>query len=231
MKNLIEQPIIILGGFLISEEAYEPMANWLRQNINNDVTIINTSKLEWLYTSWPFGWVGLLDKVDKEVSRAIKRSINGKVTLIGHSSGGVMLRLYLSTDDFQGRRYSGKDNIGHLITLGSPHQAIKATKLRAFVDYNYPGSYFKEVKYISVGGVLDINGENATRFAKRVSANSYKSITGKNNSIGDGLVPLSSSLLKDSRQIILKDTSHSKIFGKDWYGSLIRVSGLWSDLV
>jgi len=55
MKNLIEQPIIILGGFLISEEAYEPMANWLRQNINNDVTIINTSKLEWLYTSWPFG--------------------------------------------------------------------------------------------------------------------------------------------------------------------------------
>ena len=60
----LAQPVVIFGGFLITEEAYRPLADWIHQATGAAVRIVPASKLDWLATSWGFGWVRLLDRVD-----------------------------------------------------------------------------------------------------------------------------------------------------------------------
>ena len=141
-----------------------------------------------------------------------------------------MLRLYLSDRLFGDVKYNGKLITENLITLGSPNQALRATKLRKFVDKEYPGSFFNEVNYISVGGVVDIRSKGAYYLTKFLARRSYESISGDFNSEGDGLVPLSSSLLEGSYEVILQDTFHGGIFGEFWYGSESRVNEWWKKI-
>ncbi len=231
MIDLNKQPIILLGGFLINPLSYLGLANYLKKTEGIDVNIVNINKFEWLNTNWEFGWAKVLDKVDILVKEQVKNSNTGKITLIGHSSGGIMLRLYLSDKCFRKRVYDGKKYCNNLITLGSPHSAIRATKLRSQVDRDFPGSYYAEfVNYTSIGGCIDLKSKRTKLLARLTAENSYKAISGIENDIGDGLVPLSSSLLKDSKQIILKDVSHGKVFGEQWYGSEDTIKQWWQKL-
>ena len=174
--------------------------------------------------------MNILDKVHGTVSKAMLETKTEKIDFIGHSSGGIMLRLYLSDQSFGGNKYNGKTITENLITLGSPHQALRATKLRKFVEEEYPGSFFKEVNYISVGGKVDTRSKDAYFLTKLFARRSYESITGTYNCEGDGLVPLSSSLLEGSNKVILRDTFHGGIFGEFWYGSKSRVMDWWETI-
>jgi len=226
MGHIVDQPIVILGGFLIDCRAYIPMKTWLHTRIHSPVEVVKASKLDWFLTSWEYGWRNLLDRVDKEVQSLQLLSPTGKVTLIGHSSGGVMLRLYLADTQFAGRTYSGLDKCNFLITLGSPNNAVRATRLRTMVSEKYPGAFFSQsVNYISVAGNLDLQSDYATSFSKRFAKSSYKSILNSNdNQNGDGLVPIESALLEGSNQIVLSNTAHSELFGRSWYGSIDRLN-------
>ena len=46
------QPVLILGGFLITAEAYAPMAAWLKQLGVFDAHVVPVTRLEWLLTTW-----------------------------------------------------------------------------------------------------------------------------------------------------------------------------------
>ncbi len=182
------------------------------------------TKIDWLKTNTVKGWGNILNKVDNCVKNVIKETNAKKIDLIGHSSGGVMLRLYLSKDLFNGKKYGGSDFTSNLITLGSPHQAKRATPLRKLVDEKFPENFFKNVNYVSIGGELEVKSSDSSLITKLFAKNSYKSISGEQTSIGDGLVPLSASLLNGSQKIILPKTSHSKIFGETWYGTNDRIN-------
>ena len=65
---------------------------------------------------------------------------------------------------------------------------------------------------------------------KIFARSSYKSISGNSNCKGDGLVPLSSSLLDGSKKIIISNTVHGGFFGKEWYGSASRVKEWYSKI-
>ena len=121
----LSQPVVILGGFLITEEAYRPLADWIGQATGAPVRIVPASKLDWLATSWGFGWCRLLDRVDAAVRELQSQSPTGRVTLIGHSSGGVMLRPYLSIRPFWDA-VSMVQPVQSPDPLGSPHQALRA---------------------------------------------------------------------------------------------------------
>ena len=224
------QPVVILGGFLITDEAYAGMAHWLAEHHSCDVRVIPASRLDWMLTTWAFGWRRLLDRVHAEVIALAASSPTGRVTLIGHSSGGVMLRLYLSNAPFAGRNYNGKHLCNRLITLGSPHQALRATPLRAMVDRCFPGAYFAEVDYLAVAGRLDLGSANASGFSKRSAAGSYRSIAGSETVEGDGLVPVLSALLDGATHLVLDDTAHGGLFGSSWYGSMDRI-GQWANQI
>ena len=223
-----DQPVVILGGFLITDEAYRPMANWIAKRTGAPVRIVHASRLDWLATSWGFGWVRLLDRVEDSVREVQELCPGRSVTLVGHSSGGVMLRPYLADASFVGRCYRGAERCNQLITLGSPHQALRATPLRAAVDRRFPGCLFRSSRLrgrcwnarpvrrqcqcvqSSIGGALlpQINGDAAAS--------------------GDGLVPLGSALLSVARAVVLEDTAHGGLFGQSWYGSVSRIEAWWS---
>ena len=225
------QPVVIFGGFLITEEAYRPLADWIEQTTDAPVRIVPASKLDWLATSWGFGWSRLLDRVDSAVHELANQSTTGRVTLIGHSSGGVMLRPYLTDQTFLGRRFNGAARCNRLITLGSPHQALRATPLRARVDREFPGCPEADrVDYVAVAGRLDPLGSNASSFSRRSAARSYRQILGEPDLEGDGLVPVRSALLRNARWIELADTALGGLFGQSWYGSTDRINNWWSRL-
>jgi len=221
------QPVVILGGFLITEEAYQPMAEVLRQSGVTHVVVVSVSRFDWLLTSWGFGWRRVLDRVAAAVEALQPLSASGQVTLVGHSSGGVMLRLYLSDEPFRARRYGGSERCDRLITLGSPHQAIRATPLRAMVERRFPGCYHPGVDYVAIAGALDLSSTAASAFSRRSASGSYKSIVGDAAVGGDGLVPVSSALLKDARPLVLSSTAHGGLFGEPWYGTPERVRSWW----
>ena len=229
--SCLSQPVVILGGFLITDEAYRPLADWIHQATGAPVRIVPASRLDWLATSWGFGWCRLLDRVDFCVRELQCQSPTERVTLIGHSSGGVMLRPYLVDQTFLGRCFNGATRCNRLITLGSPHQAMRATPLRARVDRAFPGCPEADhVDYVAVAGRLDPLGSNASTFSTRTSARSYRQIMGDPDLEGDGLVPVQSALLRDARWIELSDTAHGGLFGQSWYGSTDRIDHWWSQL-
>ena len=203
------------------------MKNTIENIFGRKVYLVDVTRGDWLKSNSSGGWINILNKVKDKVAMALQETNATKIDLIGHSSGGIMLRLYLSNETFHNVIYDGKSNTENLITLGSPHQAIKATKLREFVNEKYPGNFFKNINYVSIGGKVAINSKQTSLLTKLVARNSYKSISGDKNECGDGLVPLSSSLLKNSQQITLPNTVHGGIFGKNWYGSTSKVREWW----
>ena len=225
-----KNPIIILGGFLITSEAYHPAKNTIENISGRKVYVVDVTRGDWFKSSSAEGWINIFNKVKNIIDLALKETNTKKIDLIGHSSGGIMLRLYLSSEPFKDIIYNGKSTTRNLITLGSPHQAIKATALRRFVDEKYPGNFFENINYVSIGGKVKINSNKTSIITKLFASYSYKSISGDKDESGDGLVPLSSSLLKNSQKIILPETVHGGIFGKSWYGSKSKVREWWNQI-
>ena len=192
--------------------------------------MVDVTRKDWLKSNSAQGWVDILKKVKDTITIALKANKSNKIDLIGHSSGGVMLRLYLSDELFNNEIFNGRSITKNLITLGSPHQAINATSLRKFVDEKYPGNFFKNINYVSIGGKVKINSKKTSFITKLIARGSYKSISGDKNANGDGLVPLSSSLLEGSQQIILPETVHGGFFGNEWYCTPSKVKEWWKKI-
>ncbi len=223
---MVAQPVLILGGFLIGEEAYQPMCRWLQERTQQPVDLVSASRFDWLLTSWSFGWARLLDRAARQAQALAERSPTGKITLIGHSSGGVMLRLFLADEPFAGRRYNGKRWADRLYTLGSPHTAVRATPLRQMVDRRYPGAWFADaVHYIAVAG--ELAPEQGAPLSRRMGPRSYQAIAGRTDLAGDGLVPVPSALLQGAEPITLAGVAHGGAFGERWYGSPAVVEQWW----
>jgi hypothetical protein len=189
------------------------------------------TRLDWLLTTRRFGWGRVLDRVDAMVKQVQHQSPSGKATLTGHSSGGVMLRLYLSNEAFEGKVYAGSERCNRLITLGSPHQADRATTLRAMVDRRFPGCYESGVDYVAIAGNLELCRENASALCRIGAKASYKRAINDDGFLGDGLVPVKSALLHGACSLIQNDTAHGGLFGDIWSASTQRVDEWWNFVV
>lgn len=223
------QPILILGGFLISPSSYAPMVRSLEQLSGQPVRLVPVGKPEWLLTVFAFAWARILERVAAAAAELAQVSPTGRVTLIGHSSGGIMLRLFLDDQPFEGRCFDGKALADTLVMLGSPHTALKATVLRAMVARRLPGATFSErVRYVSVAGDLDLAEASPT--AQRLAPTAYRNSTGDPLDRGDGLVPVRSALLAGSTPVVLEGVAHGGAFGPSWYGTPAVVDRWWGAL-
>jgi pimeloyl-ACP methyl ester carboxylesterase len=225
------EPIVIFGGFLSADWVYHGLRDTLTKLTGRPVSIVNTHGPEWLGTVIRPGWVGLLRKLDRAVQAAARQSSTGKVTLIGHSAGGVLARLYLSDRPFLGYAYRGLDRVSQLITLGSPHHnrggLTHGGRLSHWIEHHYPGAYFApRVTYISVAG-KSRRGDRAGTRAERFAYDVYRDMCGSSDTWGDGLIPIESAVLHGSRAIVLDGVSHYSVFGDPWYGSETSVPLWW----
>ena len=107
MNSPPSQPIVIFGGFLTYPMLYQSMRRALEAVSGCPVSIIPTHSLDWLSSVSFSGVALLLDKLHRTIRQAAAGSSSGKITLVGHSAGGVFSRLYLSPEPFAGRRYAG----------------------------------------------------------------------------------------------------------------------------
>ncbi len=223
------QPIVILGGFLSFDLLYVGMRDELASITDQPVAIVQTFGHDWLPSVTPAGWTRLLRKLDRTVRSTASHSATGKVTLIGHSMGGVLARLYLSPQPFLGRTYRGLDYVDRLITLGSPHHnrggLARGGVMSRWVERHYPGAFFvPRVEYVSVAGKA-IRGDLAGTGRERWVYRNHQKMCGRGDTWGDGLVPVESALLHGARHVVLDGVSHFG-FGTLWYGSP-EVIPLW----
>ena len=224
-------PVVIIGGFLSYAWAYREMQQELSAWTGRPVSIADIPGHEWLLAVSSLGWARLLTGLDRAVQRAIRSASGGKITLVGHSAGGVLARLYLSPDPFLEHSYRGLERVNHLITLGSPHYSQgswrRGGRLSRYVEKCYPGAYFQpEVRYTSFAGKFLHGDRSGSRF-QRWAYDRYEEICGQGNTWGDGLIPIQAALLKGSDQVILDRISHYSVFGDPWYGSSAAIPKWW----
>jgi len=223
-------PIVIMGGFLSSAERYVEMSRTLAHLSQQPVSIVDIHPLEWFLSVHSSGWVVLLDKLDCTVQIAAGSSPTGKVSVIGHSVGGVLAHLYLGAEPFHNRVYAGSERVSQLVTLGSPHHNQggwrRGGALSRWVERRYPGAYYAGVvQYMSVAGKW-VSGSQIDSRLSRFAYKNYQDIGGNGATCGDGIIPIESALLPDSRQIVLENVSHDKILSNRWYGNK-EVVPLW----
>lgn len=225
------QPIVILGGFLSFAMLYCGMQDCLTGLTGQPVSIVETYSLDWAAVVAIPGWNRVLRKLDDTVQAFVHQSPTGKVTLVGHSAGGVLARLYLSPKPFWGRVYGGLNYVDQLITLGSPHYSerkwLHGGMMAQWMERRYPGAFFApQVQYTAVAGKL-IRGDRQGTLRERHAHVFYEDALGDGDVWGDGLVPIASALLEGSRPIVLEDVAHFAGFGGPWYGAPEVIPRWW----
>lgn len=163
------RPAVILPGLGNNTADYQGLASTLRDRYGVPSVVARVSRLDWLRNAAglidPNYWRGTLsprpvldwylERVEEAVSEA-KEGGTG-ISLIGHSAGGWLARLYM--DEFGG---SSSSHISLLLTLGSPllpapkdvPGVIDQTRgLLDYVDKNCsPAVYTPQLRYVCIAG-------------------------------------------------------------------------------
>ncbi|KAK9829466.1 hypothetical protein WJX72_006040 [[Myrmecia] bisecta] len=170
-----------------------------------------------------------LTRVDEAVA-ATAEEVDGPVTLLAHSAGGWLARVYLLG--------FGTDRVDRLVTLGSPHNppsegVLDQTRgILTHVNNTCPGNYHSELVYVTVAGKY-IKGsklfDRTATWGQRVVGAGYQSVCGDAEVWGDGVVPLPAAHLEGAKQLTLDGVYHSPLGaleavedgkpGRPWYGS------------
>lgn len=226
-------PIIIFGGFLSFPMLYTDMRQALGEMTGRPVSIVPTQSYDWLGMVTVFGVSRLLFKLDQAVRKALASSQASKVTLVCHSAGGVLARLYISPKPFAGRSYCGLSRVDRLITLGSPHHnrggLTHGGRISRYADRHCPGTcHSDQVAYTTVAG-KSIRGSLLTTKQARQAYNIYQDMCGDGAVWGDGVIPVQSALLDGAEQVVLEGASHSNLSSYSWYGSRQLIPLWWQE--
>jgi pimeloyl-ACP methyl ester carboxylesterase len=167
------------------------------------------------------------------VRTALAEHASAQLTLVAHSAGGVLARIYLGDQPYGPRRlcYNGHQRVGALITLGTPHRAVGQGRQGglnqiAYVQRVYPGAYWPSVRYVSVIG-KSIFGAPDGPPPERGAWQSYRLLGAEGAQWGDGVVPLENGLLDGSRKLVIPGLRHDDRADRPWYGSSDAIVRAW----
>uniref|UniRef100_A0A1D1YVW7 GPI inositol-deacylase n=1 Tax=Anthurium amnicola TaxID=1678845 RepID=A0A1D1YVW7_9ARAE len=165
---LSPRPAVILPGLGNNTGDYQGLASALKDRAIPSVVVARVSRLDWLRNAAglrdPNYWRGTLcprpvldwylRKVESAVSEAKQLAKGGSVSLIGHSAGGWLARLYMEE--------SGNSDISLLLTLGTPHlpppKGVQGVidQTRGLLDYVEkncsPAVYSSNLKFVCIAG-------------------------------------------------------------------------------
>jgi len=233
--------VLIVGGLLTSWLWYCPFRGRIRRRGASHVAIAHVWLRQWVLAAFvgPARSASVVaDAIDRLYAEE-KRPI----LVVGHSGGGILARLALAREPFDGTRLARRDAVGAVVTLGTPHQAtrfdgtigrhgLRALRFLQALD-EAPGPSDPWAT-LSVGGRLPeappAGGSLADRLRRRLTAWCYRALLGPKGAgaPGDGLVPLECAILPRAEELRLPGVAHAPIFGTPWYFSEEGVAKWWA---
>ena len=219
-------PTVILPGYFESADLYLPLQQALTE-MGTPTTTVPLRIRDWLPTLGSQSMVPILRQLNRTVNAALIDNNNQQINPIGHSAGGWISRIYLGevpytiygdvTANAVGL-WNAKAKIAPLITLGTPQISCKewTKKNLDFVNDNYPGAFYPEVKYICVAGKLSYGKK---QLGHCLTYSSYQMICGAGNTWGDGITPVTAAHLAGAMNITIEGVKHSPNTAGIWYGS------------
>ncbi|WP_017661534.1 esterase/lipase family protein [Baaleninema simplex] len=222
------RPTVILPGYFASADDYHPLAEQLR-GLGIPTTVVPLRKSSWIPTLGGRSIVPILREIDRAVCQAIETHSASEVDLVGHSAGGWIGRIYLGekpycihgdvTENTPGL-WNARSRVRSLVCLGTPHTSQEYWTRRNldFVNENYPGAFYPDVRYLCVAG-KSVFGRRRLGGGQWLAYNSYKLTCGEANTWGDGITPIAAAHLAGAENLTLEDVWHSPRSPGRWYGS------------
>jgi pimeloyl-ACP methyl ester carboxylesterase len=214
-------PLVIIGGYLTSPEDFADLARLLAAPpYACQVFVAPISRGRWAITrDWDFRRVIAI--VRATVERALSTSGAEQVDVLAHSVGGMVARMYLGEQPYNGEVYGGHRYVRRLIMLGTPHHSQERWTRNSisFVNDSYPGAFYPEVRYTSVIGRV-IRGNPHGTIIERVSSSSYVTVSGPGfaEAWGDGITTMECAALSGAEYLAVPGVTHSPFHGQPWYG-------------
>ncbi|MCC5639070.1 triacylglycerol lipase [Nostoc sp. CHAB 5844] len=216
-------PTVIVPGYLESAIAYLTLEQSLTQ-LGFPTVTVPLRRRDWLPTVGGRPVTPILQQLDLTVKQILQESQATQINLIGHSAGGWISRIYLGEKPYTPRSkanpsiWNAHPLVATLITLGTPHISQERwTRWNLdFVTNNYPGAFYKNVRYVCVAGKT-IFGER--RPGSWLAYSSYQLTCGQGNTWGDGITPIASAHLEGAENLIIEGVRHSPRTPGMWYGS------------
>lgn len=215
------RPLVIIGGYLTSPSDFAALARTLEQPpFGFRVFVTPIGRMRWALTrDWDFRPV--LRIVRDTAARALRETGAETVTILAHSVGGTVARMYLGDQPYKGEIYGGHRFVHHLIMLGTPHhsQEFWTRQTVGFTNRCYPGAYYDHIRYTSIIG-RSIQANRQGRWVERMAYNSYVLIDGPAGAQawGDGITTLTCAALAGAEYLVVPGLHHSPIHGRPWYG-------------
>jgi hypothetical protein len=228
--------VLIVGGFLTEPFQYGPLRERLLRQGAASVAIANVHAVDWLAAGLA-GLGPLLVRTGLAIRRAHRAAGGRPLLVVGHSGGGILVRLALSPKPFDGRRADVRDAVAALVTLGTPHGLARASvawrhpgvTAAAFLDgvpQTAPGD--PRVGFVTVGSsaVPSIDPTAAPLLA-RLANLPFRTVVGPiGEEGGDGIVDAGLQHLPGAIQLRLDDATHGTL-GDRWYGDAAIVERWW----
>lgn len=215
---------VVLAGYLAGSQDYEPMAELLRNN-GFPTVVVPLKWSEWLPTVGGRSIAPILQRLHQTLESLRQESPDQQFTIIAHSAGGWLARIYLGSVPYYNQVWNGRHWVNKLVCLGTPHTSLEPWTKRnlGFVNDNYPEAFYPEVEYVCVAG-KSVYGERTWK--NWIAYNSYQLTCGTGNTWGDGITPIVSAHLQGATNLTLEAVNHSPRTGL-WYGSP-QVVAEWS---
>jgi hypothetical protein len=234
--------VLVLGGFLTSPPFYRPFVRRLFDRGAADVVVAPVWTPDWAAAA-AYGLRPVVRRsaraLDVATARSAAEADGAPVLVVGHSAGGLVARLLTAPEPFLGLRLARSEQIGAIVTLGSPHGAVvgglfgrRIHRLAVdFCDRVVPGCAFAPgTAYLTVGS-SNLRGRRRGSGAERVAGLLYSGIVGRTHDPdgleGDGLVPVVASSLTGAPHIVLDRLGHGVGPGGPWYGSDEGIDQWW----
>jgi pimeloyl-ACP methyl ester carboxylesterase len=226
--------VVIIGGFLTESLQYRPMRERLLAVGADRVTVAPIHLPDW----GVMGLVGMgpLLLRGARAIREARRQAPDPVIVIGHSLGGLVARLATCEVSLDGRRAAVADDVGALVTLGTPHAfapripwrhaGVRAAEHLA--RYCPDDRFAPATAYLTVGSRFVRAGRRApTRTAVQLLNGILRNLVGETPGVaGDGLIGADRCRLDGVRHIELDDTLHGLVYGP-WYGDEQAIERWW----
>ncbi|MBH8572584.1 triacylglycerol lipase [Nostocaceae cyanobacterium CENA369] len=216
-------PTVILPGYLESAIAYRQLEESLKQ-LGFPTVTVPLRRRDWISTLGGRPVTPILGKLDRTVKQILLECNAAQINLIGHSAGGWISRIYLGEKPYLARSelksslWKAHPLVATLITLGTPHisQERWTRSTLDFVNNNYPGAFYKNVRYVCVAGKTIFG---ARRRGSWLAYSSYQLTCGTGNTWGDGITPIATAHLEGAENLVIEGVRHSPRSPGIWYGS------------